>query len=470
MKSASLFCKSFLVVIIFISSLSFNFLSAQTSKPTDEEVVKQLFDAALKQGKCYGWLDELCNGIGGRLSGSPEAEKAVQWGKKLMEQQGFDRVYLQEVMVPHWVRGEKEKAELIPSLKGKKKQTINISALGGSVCTPKKGIEAEVIEVRNFEELATLGREKIEGKIVFFNRPMEPTHTCTFDAYGGAVNQRGRGAIEAAKYGALAAIVRSMTLAYDEHPHTGAMRYLDTITKVPAAAISTKGAELLSQSLKEDPKLKIRMEMQCQALPDVKSYNVIGEIKGSEFPDEIIVIGGHLDSWDTGQGAHDDGAGIVQSIEALRLFKTLGIRPKRTIRAVLFMNEENGMRGGLKYAEEAKKLNEKHIAAIESDRGGFTPRGFSMGGGDKQVEKVMAWKKLFEKYDMHEFTLEGGGVDIGPLKNQDVLLMELLPDSQRYFDYHHSPSDTFDKVNKRELELGAAALTSMLYLLSEHGL
>jgi len=243
------------------------------------------------------------------------------------------------------------------------------------------------------------------------------------------------------------------------------------VTKIPAAAISTRDAERLSALLKTDPNLKFYMRMTPQTLPDVLSYNVIGEIKGTEKPDEIIVVGGHLDSWDVGEGAHDDGTGIVQSMEVLRLFKEMGIKPKRTIRAVLFMNEENGLRGGRKYAEEAKAKGEVHIAAIESDAGGFTPRGFGIDGNDDQYAKVLTWKPLLVPYGLHDLSRGGGGADIGPLKGQGtVALIGFKPDSQRYFDYHHTEIDTFETVNRREMQLGAASMASLVYLISQYGL
>ena len=327
-----------------------------------------------------------------------------------------------------------------------------------------------MIEVQNFEELDQLGESKIKGKIVFFNRPMEPKHVKTFNAYGGAVNQRGSGASKAAKYGALASVTRSMSLKNDEHPHTGAMRYEEGVNKIPAAAISTKDADLLSAAIKKG-NAKMFIQFNCETLPDVLSYNVIGEIKGTEFPDEIISVGGHLDSWDLGEGAHDDGAGCVQSIEVLRIFKNLNYKPKRTIRAVMFMNEENGLRGGLKYAEEAKRLNEKHLAAIETDAGGFTPRGFGFTASAEQLAKIQQWLPLLKPYGTDFLQAGGGGADIGPLnKTFGTPIAGLMPDSQRYFDIHHARSDVFENVNKRELNLGAVNMAALIYLVDKYGL
>lgn len=434
---------------------------------SDSLAIRKIYTEALANGQSYEWLRYLTQQIGPRLSGSDGAKKAVDWTKQLMEKQGFDRVFLQEVMVPHWVRGAKEVAYIRT---GKQKINVPIAALGGSVATPGKGVDAQVIEVKDFPELRALGIEKVKGKIVFFNRPMDPTQINTFEAYGGAVAQRGNGATEAAKLGAVGAIVRSMGLVQDDNPHTGGMRYGTGVPLIPTAAISTNGANLLSKSLTENPGLTFYFKQNCESLPDAKSYNVVGEIKGSEKPDEIIVVGGHLDSWDLGQGAHDDGTGCVQSMEVLRILKTLGIRPKRTIRAVMFMNEENGLRGGIKYADLAKQNNEKHIAAIESDAGGFTPRGFGIVGTAQQKEKVIQWKPLLSPYGLHDIGPGSGGADIGPLAALGTVLFGFKPDSQRYFDFHHTPADRFEGVNKRELELGGASMAALVYLLDKYGL
>jgi hypothetical protein len=348
---------------------------------------------------------------------------------------------------------------------------VNLCALGGSVSTPPQGLKAELIEVQGIEDLNRLNRADVEGKIVFFNRPMQADLISTFEAYGGCVDQRYDGAKEAAKLGAVGTIVRSMNLRLDDLPHTGAMSYGNTPVneRIPSAAISTNDAERLSGILKIDPKVKFYFKQNCKQLKDVQSYNVIGQITGSQYPNEIIVVGGHLDSWDLGDGSHDDGAGCVQSMDVLRLLKETGVRPKRTIRVVLFMNEENGLRGGRKYAAIAKRKGEKHIFALESDSGGFTPRGFSFDGPDYKINQILNWKPLFEPYLIHYFKKGGSGADIGPLKNDELVLAGLRPDSQRYFDHHHAANDTFDAVNKRELELGAATMTSLIYLIDKYG-
>ena len=453
-------------IVFFI----FLFISINSFSQTDKQVIKKIFDSSLSESIGYELLDYLSNEIGGRLSGSLNAEKAVKWGKKELENIGFDRVWLQNVLVPKWVRGPKEFAliETQPGITF----NVDVCALGGSVATPSVGIKAKVLEVSNFEELKILGKEKIDGKIVFFNRPMQSNVVNTFQAYGDAVNQRVNGAAEAVKYGAIGVIVRSMTLRLDDFPHTGVMSYgnLTQSKKIPAAAISTNSAEKLSDLLKINPNLKFLLRQQCKEFDDVISHNVIAEIKGSEFPNEIILVGGHLDSWDLGDGSHDDGAGIVQSMDVINILKKIGYIPKRTIRVVLYMNEENGQRGAKKYFDISKKNNLNHIFAIESDAGGFSPRGFSFTTNDKNFEQIESWKKLFEPYLIHSFERGGSGADISILKTNKNVLAGLRPDSQRYFDYHHASNDTFDKINKRELELGTFAITSLIYLFDKYGL
>jgi len=450
-----------LLTLVFISS------SAQNSK--DEVQIRKIFDEALERGDSYEMLRYLTKNIGGRLSGSPQAAAAVEWSRQQMMTYGFDTVYLQPVMVPHWVRGKKEIGRIVNSKK-LGAVNVNVVALGNSVGSGPAGVLGNIIEVQDFQELAKLGKAKIEGKIIFFNRPMDPKLMDTFAAYSGASNQRGSGPSEAAKYGAIGVVVRSLSSFTDDVPHTGGTRYGLNIPKIPAVAISTEGADLLSSLLKDDADLKFYLETHCEMLPDVLSYNVVGEIKGSEFPDEIIAAGGHLDSWDLSEGAHDDGAGCVQSIEVLRIMKAMDYQPKRTIRAVMFMNEENGLMGGRKYAELAAKNNENHIAAMESDRGGFLPIGFGISGTKTQQDKLLSWKPLFEPYNIYQFKRGGGGADISPLRTQDVPTIGYLPDSQRYFKYHHTGIDNFEVVNQRELELGAAAMASVIYLIDQYGL
>lgn len=452
---------------IFIGLLLF--VTTGWSQNQDQEQIDAIFKESLTNGRSYDWLNYISNRIGGRMSGSIQAEQAVDYTKSQMDSLSFDKVWLQPVMVPKWVRGTPEFA-YIESKPGVT-NNVPITALGGSLATPARGIKANVVEVHSFEELEKLGTDGVEGKIVFFNRPMQADLLDTFKAYSGCVEQRYKGAVEAAEFGAVGVIVRSMNLRLDDYPHTGSMTYEDLPyeKRIPAAAISTNGAELLSTTLKLDPDIKFYFKQNCKELPKVQSYNVIGEVNGSVFPDEIIVVGGHLDSWDLGDGAHDDGAGCVQSMEALRLLLATGYRPQRTIRVVLYMSEEIGLWGAKKYAAEAERKNENHIFALESDAGAFSPRGFSFDCSDEQLERILSWKPLFEPYLVHRFVSGGSGADIGLLKNDSIVLAGLRPDSQRYFDHHHAENDTFEHINKRELELGAGAMSSLIYLIDKYG-
>jgi carboxypeptidase Q len=442
--------------------------SDDTSKiRTYEEIAGAITAAGLTEGKAFATLVQLTTGIGSRLSGSPQAAKAVEWARKTMENFGFQNVHLEAVTVPHWVRGPVEEAWLVDGPSGINPH-LSVCALGGSIATPREGITAEILEVKSFEELASLG-DAARGKMIFFNRPLDRSKFNTFEAYGGAVNQRGRGAIEASRVGGVAALVRSMTTRIDDVPHTGAMSYNDSIPKIPAAAVSTMGANLLDSLLKAEERVKVHLRLTCETLPDVESANVVGELPGSEKPQEVIVIGGHLDSWDKGQGAHDDGSGCCQSLEALRLIKESGLTPKRTIRAVLFMNEENGLRGGKAYAA-MDRPGEKHIAAIETDAGGFAPRGFGVEADSVIVDALGQWAPLLRPIEADRIQKGGGGADISELGRKGVPLIGLHVDGQRYFDYHHSDSDAIDKVNERELELGAIAIAILSYVIAQEGL
>lgn len=458
----------FLCLSLFITQLAL----AQTEVlDKDAFYIRKIYDKALTESQSYHWLHYLSTRIGGRLSGSPQAAAAVNYTQQMLDTLGLDSVWLQPCMVPHWVRGEKEEVRIVNS-PSRGSLSLEALALGNSVGTGKTGLTAEVIEVQGLEELERLGKAKLTGKIVFFNRPMDPKQVRTFNAYGGAVDQRVWGASKAVAYGAVGVLVRSLTTRIDKVPHTGVTVYEEGVKKIPAISISTHSAELLSQLLKEDP-VRVYMRATCKTYPDKLSYNVIGEIKGSKYPEEIILVGGHLDSWDVGGGAHDDGAGCVHAMGVLQLIKNMKYQPQRTIRCVLFMNEENGLGGGRTYAEVSNKKKEYHLAALESDSGGFSPRGFRC-EADKTVfsEKLKSmtkWLPLLEPYGIN-FSTGGSGADISPLKSQKGMLIGLQPDSQRYFDYHHTAIDNIDAVNQRELELGTAAMTSLVYLIDQYGL
>jgi carboxypeptidase Q len=452
---------SIVLSILFI----FVYLNAQDQ---DSILIRRIFDEALSSRVAYENLRYLCKNTKGRISGTPQSAAAVEFTRQVMIDMELDSVYLQELMVKRWVRGDIEQAFATSSRFGYYELTI--SGLGTSVGTGEKGISGNVVEIHSFDDLKKMGREKIEGKIVFFNRPMDPTLINTFAAYGGAADQRTGGASEASKYGAIGVIIRSLTISLDDFPHTGVMMYEEGIPKIPAVCVSTIDAEQLSNFLQSDPDLYLRIISDCKNLDEVTSYNVVGELRGSTYPGQIITIGGHLDAWDTGEGAHDDGTGCIHAIEAVRLLKVLGIQPKRTIRAVMFMDEEIAQRGGRKYAELARENHENHYAAIESDRGGLMPVGFGFSTNEERMEGFLQLQKYFKPYGITDFGRGGGGVDIGPLREFGTVLISIIPEMQRYFDYHHSPNDTFEQVNIRELQLGSAAIAALVYLIDKYDL
>jgi len=427
------------------------------------KIAQLIVETALRERKGYEYLRELCE-YGPRLSGSENSMKAINWAYEKMKSLGFDKVWLQPVLVPHWERGDVESCTILDI-----NRNLSVLALGGSVSTPKKGITAEVIEVKYFEDLARR-KPEVKGKIVFFSRALDQGKVNTFSGYGGAVNQRVNGAIEAAKYGAVGVVIRSITTGHDNVPHTGVMDYNDTIPKIPAAALGNIDADLLSDELKKNPHLKINLKLNCKTLPEAQSYNVIGEITGTEFPDEIVLVGGHFDSWDVGCGAHDNGAGCIQTMEVLDLMKRLDIKLKRTLRCVFFINEENGVRGATEYANYADTSTQVHLAVLESDRGAFTPIGFYADTDSTEIlERLQSWLPILEKANIEWVRKGGSGVDVQKIKNAK-LHMGYVPDDQRYMDYHHSANDVFDAVHPREFELGAAAIGIMAYLLSEEGI
>ncbi len=462
-------CIALPLAMAFSLGLSLAVHQEARAQTDDEQTVKAIFDERLTSGEMYYLLEDLCKNIGPRLSGSEGAERAVAWAKEVMEGYGFDRVYLQEVMVPHWERGNPEQVRIVDVKGGM--IALNALAIGGSVPTAPAGITAPVVVVHSIEEVEELGREVIEGKIVFYNRAFDQTVIGTGAGYGGAVTQRFAGPSQAAKFGAVGVVIRSVASNFDDAPHTGGLRYLDDVERIPAAALGFQSADRLVEVLEAQPDARLYMHLSSKWHPDALSHNVIGEIRGSERPDEIILVGGHLDSWDVAEGAHDDGAGTVHSIGVLRTFQKLGIRPRHTIRAVLFMNEENGLRGGIEYAEAAKETGEKHVIALESDAGGFSPRGFGASVDDDVLERFRSWLPLFPQNTISYINKGGGGADIAPLRRETgTPTIGYIPDSQRAFDYHHAPTDVFETVNRRELELGGASIATLIYLIDKYGL
>lgn len=464
---------------LFISYFFILLISGSAiAQKDDSAFIKKISDEILVNGKAYDNLRELTKQIGGRLAGSPQMVKAEQWGLKKMQESGADKAWMQECMVPHWVRGGKDEMWSMELVSANKpgvadahlaKRNYDVVALGNSMGSGAAGVNGDLLLVNSFDELEKK-KDEVKGKIVFYNYKFNDVYVNPFNGYRDAGQYRGQGPSRAAKYGAKAVVVRSLSNSTDNNPHTGATRYDSAYEKIPAVAIGLRDADWLAE-LAGKKKVNVTIKTFGKFLPDTIGHNIIGELRGTEFPDEYITVGGHLDSWDNCEGAHDDGAGIVQTIEILRALKAIGYKPKHTIRFVLFANEENGLRGGTKYGDEAKAKNEKHILAMESDAGGFTPRAIGFSGSDEQYQKVLKWKSLIAPYGCTEINAGGGGADIGPLNRQlKTPTASLNPDPQRYFDVHHSRGDVFEAVNKRELQLGAVNMAIFIYLVDKYGL
>lgn len=449
-------------ILLFSLCLSFGALSAQDTL-SDASALKKIYSTALAENKGYEWLTELTN-LGSRLTGSAQATDAVIYFKNKADSLGF-KTQLQEVTVPRWVRGPKEVAHY--SI-GDKKYYMRCTALGGSVGTSPSGITAPIVEIQSFEQLDSM-KDELKGKIAFFNIKMDPSFINTFFSYSSAVKQRYAGAVEASKKGAIAVVTRSLSATINDYPHTGSMTYKGATKQIPAMSISTADAELLSKHLQKNS-IDFYMRMQCEMQDSVVSYNLIADMPGTSKSDEIILIGGHIDSWDLGTGAHDDGAGCMHSLEAAWLLKQTGLLPSRTIRVVFFMNEEFGLNGATVYARAFDTDGIKHVAALESDAGGFTPRGISIVAPDADRERIREFRDLFEPYGVHQFSQTGSGADISKLHNSELVMIGLRPDNHRYFEIHHSSKDVLESVNPRELEMGSATMASLIYLLDKHNI
>jgi len=481
------FFRLFIAVAAVLQSSSDAF--AQSKE--DSAFMARIVHAALNDGHAYRQLGALCKEVGPRLSGSDQAERGVQWAQSMLSSYGFDSVYTQPVLVPRWQRGSEDRVTLLsenlpklypylsindyncesyaeahpkPNLQGI--YALECTALGGSVGGSVLGPLVVVNHEREIDSLGAIG--KIRGRIVLLNRPFEKDVINTFEAYSSCVTQRVNGAPICAKYGAVGVLVRSMSHRCDLHPHTGVTHYEAGIDSIPIAAVATGVADLLDWLYHSQwNEARIEMQLGCQTLPDRWSANSIAETRGRELPNQIIAFGGHFDSWDEGEGAHDDGAGCMHAFEALRLLKSLGYQPRHTLRCVWWINEENGLRGATEYAKLCAAEGEQHVAALESDRGGFVPRGFGL--DSNLMALIQPYQPWLAEYGFGELKPGGGGADIGPLKRQDasVGLVGFIPDSQRYFDVHHADTDVFENVNRRELELGAAAVACMIYLLDQ---
>jgi carboxypeptidase Q len=466
-------------------------ISLLPAQMPDSLQVRAIFDVSLVEAQAYLRLGELCKTIGHRLSGSTQAEQAVAWALNMLRSYPFDTVFTQDVMVPHWERSNTEALYLRSSvlsralksgqgtrnyqcealedqgLKAAKEYRLSAVALGGSVGTGGR-ISGNLVVVNSPAELDSLGKSGLlTGRFVLFNRAFDERNINTFASYGACVGQRVKGASEAAVYGAAAVLVRSMTNRCDLHPHTGVMIYNADVPQIPAVAVASAVANLLEKLVVVDAHAMLSLNLGCRTLPDAPSHNVIAAVTGTVFPNKIIAFGGHFDSWDQGEGAHDDGAGCMHAFDALRILQKVGYQPRHTLRCVWWMNEENGLRGASEYARLALQNGEVHVAALESDRGGFTPRGF---GVDTLIlSKLLPYSRLLQPYGAGTFEAGGGGADIGPLKrdNPATALVSFVPDSQRYFDVHHAETDVFENVNRRELQLGAAAIAVMIWMLDQ---
>jgi len=422
---------------------------ATAYRPQAERIIA----AALADSSAYLRLTELVDRFGPRLSGSDALEQALDWLLAEMKGDGLAGVHSEPVMVPHWVRGN-ESAELVLPYA----RRLPMLGLGGSIATPTEGIEADVLVVSSFDELRARAAEA-KGKIVLFDAP--------FQSYGQTVTYRTNGAIEAARAGAVASLIRSVTPYSLQTPHTGAMRYDSTATRIPHAAITIEDASRLHRLQERGERVRVKLHMEARTLPDALSRNVMAEIRGREHPDAVVVLGGHSDSWDVGQGAMDDGGGVVAAWEAVRLLQRLGLQPRRTVRVVAWVNEENGTRGGDAYRDAHQAELGRHVAAIESDDGVFKPEGFGFSGSDAAFAVVRQIGRLLEPIGAGTIGRGGGGTDIGPIMQQGVPGLGLNTDGSRYFWYHHSDADTIDKLDPEEMSECVAALAVMAYVLAD---
>ncbi len=430
---------------------------AASLQDTYADAAARIVGAETVDGKAYDILSHLTDRIGPRLTGSPGAEAAVAWTVARLKADGLE-ARTEAVTVPHWVRGEETAALVAPSA-----QKIVVTALGGSEPTPEAGITADVVEVQGFDDLKALGADKVKGRIVLFNKPMAKAAD-----YGTVAPLRARGASEAAKLGAVAMLIRSLGTYSMRLPHTGAMNYDPAAPKIPAAAVTAEDAELVHRLLASGETVRLKLRLGCRTLPDVTSANVVADLVGREKPEEVVLIGGHLDSWDLGTGAIDDGAGVAMVMESLRLLKALGLKPRRTVRGVLFMNEENGLRGGTGYAVAHKAELDKHVAAIETDSGAARPQGFRATTGPGGLEMLGQIARLLEGIGADGIKDGGGGADTGPLRRDGLVpVLGLDVDGTHYFDWHHTAADTLDKVDPRELAQDAAAIAVMAYVLAD---
>jgi hypothetical protein len=448
--------------LLFIAFVAL--FSSVCSQNEDKAVIRQIFNDVLLNEEAYNNLAYLCEHAPGRLLGTEESIIALNYLADYFEEMGADTVFLQEYTTPAWLHAKTE----VSIISNKGNIRLRADALGPSPSTPEEGLSGNVIEVQGLDELKELDPENVEGQIVFYNRPVDITLINPFRIYGGAVDQRARGPAVAADLGAAGVLVRSVGTRIDTFPHTGSTRFNEK--KIPCAAISTVDADILSDALKDDPLLTVKMIIEAEDLEEITTYNLIADIRGSEFPDEYIIVGGHIDAWFNSPGAHDDGIGCVQAADVLRAFKDLEINNRRSIRAIMYMDEELYQSGGNAYARYSEENGIKNYLALEADAGGFTPLGFQVDAPDSIVDIISTYQPLLQPYGIHYIRKGGSGVDIYPLKQFGVPLMGYRTDPQRYMDLHHSGYDTFDKVHIRELQLGSGNMAAIIYLIDKYGL
>ena len=439
--------------IILIAAVMLSHSFGESIKSKYVETSLKIISKSLTDSTAYNRLGYMCDTFGPRLSGSKNLENAINWILKEMNNDGFENVRGEKVAVPTWIRG-KESATLLSPFK----KELSMLGLGGSIATPRGGLKAEVIVVNNWDELESRSNE-VPGKIVLFN--------ATFTSYGETVAYRYSGASAAAKHGAVASLIRSIGPWSMNTPHTGVMAYDDDVQKIPHAALTMEDAMMLSRIHDRGDKIIVKLDMNARMVADRWSHNVLGEIKGSIYPDEVVVVGGHIDSWDVGQGAQDDGGGCIASWEAVRLIQELGLKPKRTIRCVLWTNEENGGQGNKGYRDMHMDEMDKHVLAIESDGGVFSPKGFGFSGNDSARKIVEEIHALMKPIGANTISEGGRAADVAPLNDEGVPVMSLKVDGSKYFWYHHTNADTFDKVDFNEFNRCVAAIAIMAYVVAD---
>ena len=449
------------MVFIFTSTI------ATYGQNTEKTIISAIYQNALTSYDSYNNLKELCSKAPGRLVGSKASEKAIQILKAQVGKLNPDTVFLQNYITPSWRCKSKSQAIVYY---GSRKESLNVVNLGLSVSTPVKGLTGEILEVKTLNALDSLGSNAVKDKIVFFNREMDNSKTTTFEAYGGAIDQRANGSSKAAQYGAAGVLVRSLSTEHYDFPHTGVSRYKEGVKKIPNISISTNDADKLSRINKDNSGVKVWIKSDTETIDSAKTANLIAEIKGSQHPEKVIVIGAHMDSWFNSPGAHDDGAGCEQMIDVFRIFRELKIKPVNTIRLVLFMDEEMYQSGSKVYADFVGKEKKEHIVSIESDAGGLLPLGFGIDAADSVINVVQKLTIPLIDYGIYKTGKGYGGVDIAPLKQYSIPLIGLTTNSQRYFEYHHSANDTVENVSRREMQLGSAAIASLVYLIDKNGI